>query len=168
VCRQRKTAAHVLRDIFANIFIEVSLCCTENSMALTMSEAAIQRQAAIAVLELLAQQGVATFQQVRDRLPTYDEKTLLRAIALASSKGGLSISISKKMFGLTRNFSVIDVSGRTIAVLAILRREIESTQRDESNDPQRLPEASPSAEVVTALCPFSIRPNSKVEAPGRV
>lgn len=137
-------------------------------MALSMSEAAIQRQAAVAVLELLAQQGVATFQQVRDRLPAYDEKSLLRAIALASSKGGLCISISKKMYGLTRNFSVVDASERTYTVIEILRREIEMAQHDELSDTQALPEASPSAEIVTALCPFSIRRNSKVEAPGKV
>jgi hypothetical protein len=160
--------AHVTRDIFANIFSEASLRSMEVLMALTLSEATTQRQAAVAVLEFLNRDGVATFQQVQDRLPAYDEKTLLRAIALASSKGGLSISISKKMFGLTRNFSVVDVSDRTLTVIAILHREIEMTQQhEELNDPQPLPEASPSAEVVTALCPFSIRPNSKVAAPGR-
>jgi len=146
-------------------------------MAMTSDEAAIQKQAALAVLELLRGNGAATFQQVQENLPHFDETNLLRGIALASSKGGLSISINKKMFGLTANFSVVDVPERTAAVIAILRREIQFAQENEGAGSSRPPGADSdsqfaasekhSTDIVTMLCPFSIRLQSKAEAPDK-
>ena len=149
----------------------------ENFMALTPDESAFQKEAALAVLELLAGHGVATFQQVQENLPNFDETNLLRGIALASSKGGLSISINKRMFGLTANFSVVDVPERTVAVIAILRREIQFAQENESVGSSRMPaeagdsqsaaSGKHSTDIVTMLCPFSIRLQSKAEAPDK-
>ncbi len=134
-------------------------------MALTHDEAVIQKQAAVAILEFLALHGVATFQQVQEHLPVFDEKTLLRGIAMASSKGGLCISINKRLFGLTPNFSVVDVPERTIAVIAILRREIQFAEKNAGGAaPKSSRVVNPSSEVVTTLCPFSIRHSEKVQA----
>lgn len=129
---------------------------------MTREEAAINRIVAIAVLKYLAGHGSATFQSLQADMKGYEQLTLLRAIALASSKGGLCISIDKKMFGLVPDFVLVEVPLKILHVVEILERDISFTHEHETAKAEgraiRITENS--TEVVTTVSPFTVRPRA--------
>ena len=96
---------------------------------MTRDEALNQKLAAAAVLRFLLAHGSSTLHELQRELKVFDRMTLLRGIALAESRCGLCSSISKKFFGATEDFSMVELP-HTKKVLRILFRQIEFTHPD--------------------------------------